>query len=384
MRFEFATSGRIIFGAGTANLLSGIASSLGKSIFLATNLPDEQISTLLGSLTDREFHVFPFSVSGEPTLHIITDGVAYARRNLCDCVIGVGGGSAIDTGKAVAALITNPGTLEDYLEVVGKGLPITKEPVPVIAIPTTSGTGAEVTRNAVIGMPEQRVKVSLRHPWLLPKFALVDPELTHGLPPHITASTGMDALTQLIEPYVSIKANPLTDAICQEGIHLIACSLEKAYLDDDPVSRENMSMASLFGGMVLANSGLGAVHGFASVLGGMYSIPHGVICARLLPYVVETNLRALQERMPDSPALSRYLDVTRILTGNPLANEPDGIAWITSLGGQLKIPHLAEYPINSDEYPTIIEKTMQASSTKANPIQLSYDELWSILRAAIN
>jgi len=267
--------------------------------------------------------------------------------------------------------------------VIGKGLPITNQPIPIIAIPTTAGTGAEVTRNAVIGVPEYQMKVSLRSPLLLPKLAIIDPDLTVGLPPNITASTGLDALTQLIEAYVSIKANPLTDTICRGGIERVAHSLRKAYEVDDPCAREEMSLASLFGGLALANSGLGTVHGFASVLGGMYPAPHGAICSQLLPSVMEANLRALQARMPESQALRRYRDVAQIVTSTSDAGAVDGIAWVRMLCNQLHVSPLSVYGITSWDFPQIIEKTAQASSTKANPIQLTPDELREVLGSSL-
>jgi alcohol dehydrogenase class IV len=383
MLFEFATANRILFGAGTVRQLGGAAASMGKIILLVTNLPETRIVYINASLTEQKLLIIPYTLHGEPTIELIAEGAQLARQNGCDLVIGVGGGSAIDAGKAIAALITNPGDLLDYLEVVGKGLPITNLPTPMIAVPTTAGTGAEVTRNAVIGVPEHHVKVSLRSPLLLPKLALIDPELTTGLPPEVTASTGLDALTQLIEPYVSVKANPLTDSICREGLQHIAHGIVRAYQDDDPGAREEMSLASLFGGLALANSGLGVVHGFASVLGGMVRIPHGVACARLLPFVMRTNLCALEQRNPHSLALHRYQEIAQILTGNSLASAADGISWIQELCTRMRIPPLADYGINTNEAPDIILKTGKASSTKANPIQLTDDELMRILKAAL-
>ena len=233
-------------------------------------------------------------------------------RANCDLIIGLGGGSAIDTGKAIAALLTNAGDPLDYLEVIGRGQALTDAPAPFIAIPTTAGTGAEVTRNAVLASPEHRVKVSLRSPLMLPRVALVDPELTYGLPPAITASTGLDALTQLIEPFVSIRANPLTDAICRDGMRRAARSLRRAYEEGTMLPPARTWPASLFGGLALANAGLGAVHGFAGPLGGLFPAPHGVICARLLPLIVEANVRALQERKPNTSVLQRYAEVARL------------------------------------------------------------------------
>jgi len=383
MQFEFATATRILFGAGTVRQLGGIAASIGKCILVVYNLPEARTAPVFNDLTARGLRVVPFAINGEPTVTIVAEGVKLADHNGCDLVVGFGGGSAIDGAKAVAALTTNPGDIYNYLEVIGKGLPITNQPIPIIAIPTTAGTGAEVTRNAVIGVPEYQMKVSLRSPLLLPKLAIIDPDLTVGLPPNITASTGLDALTQLIEAYVSIKANPLTDTICRGGIERVAHSLRKAYEVDDPCAREEMSLASLFGGLALANSGLGTVHGFASVLGGMYPAPHGAICSQLLPSVMEANLRALQARMPESQALRRYRDVAQIVTSTSDAGAVDGIAWVRMLCNQLHVSPLSVYGITSWDFPQIIEKTAQASSTKANPIQLTPDELREVLGSSL-
>lgn len=383
MQFGFATATRILFGAGTVRQLGGIAASIGKCILVVYNLPEARTAPVFNDLTARGLRVVPFAINGEPTVTIVAEGVKLADHNGCDLVVGFGGGSAIDGAKAVAALTTNPGDIYNYLEVIGKGLPITNQPIPIIAIPTTAGTGAEVTRNAVIGVPEYQMKVSLRSPLLLPKLAIIDPDLTVGLPPNITASTGLDALTQLIEAYVSIKANPLTDTICRGGIERVAHSLRKAYEVDDPCAREEMSLASLFGGLALANSGLGTVHGFASVLGGMYPAPHGAICSQLLPSVMEANLRALQARMPESQALRRYRDVAQIVTSTSDAGAVDGIAWVRMLCNQLHVSPLSVYGITSWDFPQIIEKTAQASSTKANPIQLTPDELREVLGSSL-
>lgn len=289
----------------------------------------------------------------------------------------------IDTGKAVSAMLTNRGELLDYLEVIGGGQAISRPPAPFIAIPTTAGTGSEVTRNAVLGAPEQRFKVSMRSPMLLPRLALIDPELTYSLPPAITASTGLDALTQLIEPYVSIRANPLTDALCLAGIERAARSLKRAYMNGRNLeARRDMALASLFGGLALANAGLGAVHGFAAPLGGMFPAPHGAVCARLLPLVMEANLKALQERMPDSPALPRYQEIARLLTGRTDATAEQGTAWVRELVSTLEIPPLSTYGVGSSDLPEAVEKASRASSMKANPIKLTEAELLEILREA--
>ncbi len=326
--------------------------------------------------------VHEFEVHGEPTVDTARSGVESARG--CELVIGLGGGSVLDTGKAIAALSTNPGDALDYLEVIGKGLALVHAPLPYIAIPTTAGTGSEVTRNAVLDSPEHGVKVSLRSPLMLPSVALVDPELTYSLPPAVTASTGLDALTQLIEPFVSLKANPMTDSICREGMRHAARSLRRAYENGaDAQAREGMSLASLFGGMALANAALGLVHGFAGPLGGMLHAPHGAICARLLPLVMESNLRALETRQPENPVLACYAEVARILTDRQDATAVDGVVWLHELVRDLNIPPLSAHRLTRDRFPEAVQKSMQASSTKGNPIQLTEGELLEILEMAI-
>ncbi len=293
MNFEFATATRIIFGPGSIKKIGSFAGGMGQKALITSGFRDgsESNCSLVEILNASGVEAQCFTIPGEPTVELVQQGAELARAEQCDLVIGYGGGSAMDTGKAIAAMSTNPGEVLDYLEVIGRGKSLSLPSLPMIAIPTTAGTGSEVTRNAVLGSKGMRVKVSLRSPWMLPRLALVDPELTYQLPPAITASTGLDALTQLIEPFVCNTPSPLVDALCREGMQRVAGSLRRAYFQgDDHQARENMSLASLFGGLALANAKLGAVHGFAGVLGGMYPAPHGVICARLLPLVVETNI----------------------------------------------------------------------------------------------
>jgi alcohol dehydrogenase class IV len=219
---------------------------------------------------------------------------------------------------------------------------------------------------------------------LLPRIALVDPELTYGLPPSLTASTGLDALTQLIEPFVSVRANPLTDALCLEGARRAARSLEKACKEgSDPVARQDMALASLFGGLALANSGLGAVHGFAAPIGGMFSAPHGAVCAALLPYVMEINVRALRQRASNSDSLDRYTKIAAIVTQSERANIEDGIRWIRDLCNTLAIPRLGAFAIQEKDVPILVELAAKASSMKANPIALTHEELTESLSRAI-
>jgi alcohol dehydrogenase class IV len=381
MRFEFATATRIIFGPGTIQEVGPLAAEIGSSAFVVTGHTIERAEPLLEQLSKHGIKCATFNVPGEPTTIIAKAGVEQARRVKCDLVIGIGGGSTLDTGKVVAAMLTNSGELEDYLEVVGRGKPLTQGPMPYIAIPTTAGTGAEVTRNAVLGVPEHRRKVSMRSPLMLPRVAVVDPLLTYSMPPSITASTGLDAFTQLMEVYVCNKANPLTDGICREGLKQAARSLRQAYEDgSNAAAREDMAIASLFSGLGLANAKLGAVHGFAGPLGGMISAAHGVICAKLLPYVMEANVQALQRRAPDSPALIRYDEIAQILTGKVTAKAVDGVTWVQNLCGALKVPPLAEFGLKERDFPTAAAKSKKSSSMKGNPIALTDDELMKILK----
>lgn len=384
MLFEFATAGRIIFGPGTLKQAPGALRPFGRRPLAVTGHDSRRARHLLELLARDGFETTTVSIGGEPTTDDITRAVAKARSAGCDCVVGFGGGSAIDSAKAIAALLTNDGPLLDYLEVIGRAQPLARPAAPCIVIPTTAGTGAEVTRNAVLASPEHRVKVSLRGPHLLPKVAIVDPELTYDLPPEITATTGLDALTQLIEPYVSSRANPFTDALCVEGMRRAARSLQRVVENGrDAEAREDMALASLFGGLALANAGLGAVHGFAGPIGGMFPAPHGAICATLLPHVIAANVAALRSRAPTGDSLRRYDEVARLLTGNPHATSDDVAHWTRQLIATLKIPSLSTYGVSDKDFPAIVEASTKASSMKANPLALTPVELTEILHHAL-
>ncbi len=384
VNFEFATAARIVFGAGAVKQAGAIAATMGRRALVASSHNPERAAPLLESLSANGVSFDLFPVAGEPTTDLIVAGVLRARTENCDIVIGFGGGSAVDTGKAIAAMLNNPGELLDYLEVIGKGKSILQPSAPCMAVPTTAGAGAEVTRNAVLASPAHQVKVSLRSPHMLPKVALIDPELTLSLPPAVTASTGMDALAQLIEPFVCNRANPMTDAFCREGIPRIARALRRAFEHgDDMAAREDMSLASLLGGLALANAGLGAVHGFAGPIGGAFHAPHGAVCAILLPPVMAVNVRALRERQPDSPALSRYDEVAVMLTGSSDATAADAVTWTQALCRTLDIPPLGAYGVGPADVDDLVEKAVVASSMKANPIALSRHELREILTQAL-
>ena len=384
MRFEFASAERIIFGKGTIREVGSLAADMGSRAIVVTGRSTERAEPVVGQLKKEGIKYVTFNVEGEPTTTIAKAAVEAARRGRCELVISIGGGSAIDTGKATAAMLTNSGELEDYLEVVGRGQALTERAAPHIAIPTTAGTGAEVTHNAVLEAVEHKRKVSMRNRLMLASAAVVDPELTYSMPPALTASAGLDALTQLIEAYVCIKANPLTDGICREGLRRAGRSLRKAYEDgSNEAAREDMATASLFSGLALANAGLGAVHGFAGPLGGTIHAAHGVICAGLLPYVMRANVRALQERAADSAALARYEEIGRLLTGSDTARAAEGVAWVEELCKALKVPSLGELGLKEEEVATAATSSRKSGSMKGNPIALTDDELIEVLRKSL-
>lgn len=384
MPFEFATAGRIIFGNGALADAGAVVRSFGRNALLVVGRDPRRAERLQARLGPAGVTVRTFSVAHEPTTTDVEAGVAAARETACDVVVGFGGGSAIDAAKAIAALATNPGPVTDYLEVIGRAQPLARPPLPCIAIPTTAGTGAEVTRNAVLASPAHRVKVSLRSPLMLPRVALVDPELTQDLPPSLTATTGLDALTQLIEPYVSCRANPLTDPWCRDGLARVARSLRTAVANGrEAAARTDLALASLAGGLALANAGLGAVHGFAGPIGGAFPVAHGAACAALLPHVTAANLRALRERAPAHPALPRYDEVARVLTGRATASGDDLVVWLRELVSALQIPPLSTYGLAPADVPALVTAAMKASSMKGNPLPLTEGECAGILSAAL-
>lgn len=384
MTFEFATAQRIVFGPGTLAGVAPAARELGRHALLVTGRDRTRAAPFAASLHAAGLAVSDVQIPREPSTDDVLRATAAARVAGCDLVIGLGGGAALDAAKAVAALLANPGDLNDYLEVVGRALPLAQPALPCIAVPTTAGTGAEVTRNAVLTAKPQRVKVSLRSPHLLPRLAVVDPELTHSLPPAATAASGLDALTQLIEPYLSSRANPLADGFCVEGIRRVARSLRRAFDDGtDAAAREDMAFGSLCGGLALATAGLGAVHGFANPIGGRFDAPHGAICAALLPHVLAANDAALRARAPGHPARARGDEIARLVTGRPHATATDGVAWVHELVRILGIPSLRAYGVTAADIPAIVAAAGRASSMKTNPIALTSEELATIVAAAL-
>jgi alcohol dehydrogenase class IV len=381
--FEFATAGRIRFGAGCAAEAAADLASWGRAAMVFTGRRAERARPVIDELERRGVRVYLTAVEREPRIEDAVRAAEEMRARACDFAAAVGGGSAIDAGKAAAALAANPGDPLTYLEVIGEGRPIERRPLPFAAFPTTAGTGAEVTRNAVLKSDEHGVKVSMRHPWMLPALAAVDPELTADMPPAVTAATGMDALTQLLEAFVSPRANPMTDAFCRRGLALAAGALRGAWSNGaNRRAREEMALASLFGGLALANAGLGAVHGLAGPLGGAAEASHGAVCAALLPSVCAANVKALRARDPAPGALARYEEAAALVTGDARATPEDGIHWLKALCRDLRIPPLGELGVDEGLLEAVAERADRSSSMKANPIVLTRDELIGALRAA--
>jgi alcohol dehydrogenase class IV len=384
VRFEFATATRIVFGPGVLAELGQVAGGMGRRALLVTGRTPARAEAARERLEAAGVASIVFAVPSEPTVGDVRRAASLARSEGVEIVVACGGGSAIDGGKAVAALLGNGGDPLDYLEVVGRGQPLTRASLPFVAIPTTAGTGSEVTRNAVLASPEHRVKASLRSPLMLARAAIVDPDRLLGLPPSVVASSGLDAFTQLVEPFLSIRANPMVDALCRAGLLRSARSLRRAFEGDaSEAVRVDLALASLFGGLALANAGLGAVHGFAGPAGGMFGAPHGAACAALLPAVLRVNLVALSSRRPASPAVERYREIAVIVTGRADAAAQDGVAWVAALVRALSIPGLSRWGATEADVAQLVVKARAASSMKGNPIELEENELVEIARSSL-
>ena len=386
--FDSNSIPRIIFGRGkfsqigplTKNLLT---KKLGSSALVIHNGKEgETLDRLRSSLADVGVQCTFVRQRGEPQVSHIDAAVAIGREEKCDVLIGLGGGSAIDAAKAVAGLLTNGGVATDYMEVVGKGQKISRAAMPWIAVPTTAGTGAEATRNAVIGLPEKQFKASIRSELLLPRIALVDPELGLDVPPDVTARSGMDALCQCIESYTSTNAGPETDSFALQGIGLAAIALPRAFKDGHDIdARSDMALAALLSGITLTRVGLGAVHGFAAPLGAMLPIPHGTICAALLSPVLAANIAALRAESSDRPTLARYMRVALALCGQDVPEHCVGFT--ADLASRLRIPRLGQLGLTESHIAPLVTLAKNASSMRYNPVNLTDEALASALRSAM-
>ncbi len=382
--FEFLTPPRIRFGAGVSAGLGSAILEFGHRAVVVTGSQPARIQPLLDAVQREGVAFDVYTVSREPTFEALRDMLARVDAPPA-AVVGIGGGSVIDTAKALAMLLVNRGDPLDYAEVIGKGLPVREPGVPCIAVPTTAGAGSEATKNAVLKSADHGVKVSLRSPWMIPRVAVIDPSLLATLPPAVIAATGMDALSQLIEAFVTKKANAMTDALCREAIPRAIRSLERLYADPaEPAAAGDMSFAALAGGMALANAGLGAVHGFAAPVGGMFDAPHGAVCAILLPGVFRANFQALEKTEDHVSNDWKYRELASWITGRPGASPAEAADELDRLRQSLAIPGLAAYGITPADIPAITAKALNASSMKGNPVTLGEDVLAAILRKALS
>lgn len=376
--FDFATSSQIHFGRGSLSRLVDHLGGHSGPVLLVTGRHNEPDNPVLALLRERGIPFLQAVIPGEPDSALIDQEAEKARAAGVQQVISFGGGSVMDGGKAIAMLVTNGGTCLDYAEIVGKSRKITKSSLPHIAVPTTAGTGSEVTRNAVIIFREKKVKASIRSPLMIPDVAIVDPETMRTVPPDVTAATGMDALTQVIESFLSSRSTILVDSLCEKALPLAFESLILAYEDgDDLNAREKMAYVSLIGGIALANAGLGAVHGFAAAIGGMFDVPHGVVCACFLPVVFEANYNILQKKRPGHPAIAKYHRIAQYM-GYPNGDIGKAIEALYDLRFRLNIPGMRKYGMDRLMAGDIAEITSRTSSMKGNPTELTFAQLTEI------
>ncbi|MFW3837384.1 iron-containing alcohol dehydrogenase [Klebsiella variicola] len=376
--FSVFSAGEIRFGRGQLDTVAGWVAQRSERVMLVHGSSSARAAVLLGQLAGAGLDAHTFSVAREPSLEDIRNGVEQAREASIKVIVSLGGGAVIDAGKAIAALVPANGSIIEYLEVVGNGRLLESAPLPFVAIPTTAGTGAEVTKNAVINVPEQRRKVSLRDNRMLPDLAVVDPSLTDRTPRSVTLASGLDALTQVIEPYVCNRANTFTDMLCRDAIPRAMNALRTLMEKECAASRDDMAWVSLCGGLALANAGLGVIHGLAGPLGGLCDAPHGALCGTLLPYGLELNLENVAseeslsrlEEIRDALALSFSVPTTQAFTALADWSHRHGLGTLRELG----VPYEA--------LEAAAEAALNASSMRANPAKLSQSQLLSLLHKA--
>jgi len=381
--FTFIRTPRILFGAGSSGILGREAASFGTNILLITGgksfnkgIIQQRIEK---SLKDNYLIWDSYAVSGEPSPDVVDQALEVFRKNMPDVVIAVGGGSVLDAGKAIAAMLEEEGSVRDYLEGVGTKRPSGNR-LPLIALPTTAGTGSEATINAVISeFGPDGFKRSLRHEHLMPDIAIIDAELSLGCPPEVVAASGMDAFSQLLESYVSTRANAITDALAISGMEAISRSLVKSYRERNIEAGTDMSYAALLSGITLTNAGLGAIHGFAQPLGSLFPVPHGVVCGTLLGAVTRFTIDRLHEQSSSSVAWRKYAHIGKILAMDQKLGDEDGITMllngIDKLTEDMNIPRLGKFGINPDDLGEIISRT----GLKNHPVELTMDDLSGIL-----
>ncbi|WP_070965132.1 iron-containing alcohol dehydrogenase [Vibrio sonorensis] len=376
--FQFMTATRIVFGEGAFHSSLSQINHYGYSVLLVTGQSTKRCEPLIHYLKSQKFRYQHVAIKGEPNITMIEETAVVSRKFQPDMVIAMGGGSVIDMGKALAAIVPNQGDVYDYVEVVGREVPLKSKPLPFIAIPTTAGTGAEVTKNAVLRSGQDKVKVSLRSPDMVADVAIVDPTLTYGMNRYLSGRGAMDAFAHLMEAYVCGDPNPLTDMICEEGLRRLSRSVLAGCLHDDHSARADLAFAAMLGGMATTNAKLGAAHGLVSALGGKLNAPASVIKARLAPHVMSENIKAAKE-LGRQDVLHRYQRISAIVTGRNNACKEDGVLWIKMMLDKLEIPELNQFGVCSTSFEQVASDALMSVAIRGNPIPLTSERLIDIL-----
>lgn len=389
--FSISRFPRIHYGSGRINELPTLAAQYGRKLLLVTGKQSfcatPRWQALTKALDDKRLSWLHFTVSGEPSPMLVDSAVQQFRHQAVDLVIAIGGGSVLDAAKAIAGLLPHGNSVLDHLEGVGNNLPYRGPSVPFIAVPTTAGTGSEATKNAVLSVQgPDGYKKSFRDECLIPEYAIIDPDLLTSCPRELIAADGMDAFTQLLESYVSLKANPFTDALAWSGMCAVKEGFFAAWEGKEPEAshgRGAMAYAALLSGITLAQVGLGSVHGLASPLGAYFPIPHGVVCGTLVGAASQINIKALLTRQTDHPALAKYAQVGRLLTGQDDLDEQSAqlalVALLNAWSEKLELPRLGAYGIQESYFPLIVANS-RGSSMQTNPVVLTDEEITSILK----
>ncbi|WP_045388458.1 iron-containing alcohol dehydrogenase [Vibrio rotiferianus] len=377
--FQFMTATRIIFGEGALQSSLSVINQFGYSVLLVTGKDTQRATPIVNYLKAQNMRYQHVAINGEPNITMVEETAVLGRKFQPDMVIAIGGGSVIDMGKALAAIIPNQGDVYDYVEVVGRNVPLKTKPIHFIAIPTTASTGSEVTRNAVLKSGQDQVKVSLRSPEMLADVAIVDPTLTYGTDQYTSGRGAMDAFTHLMEAYVCGDPNPLTDMVCEEGLRCLSRSVIAGCKQDCHKARADLSFAALLGGMAITNAKLGAAHGLASALGGKLDAPHSVITARLAPHVMNENINAAR-KAGRSDVISRYKRLAQLVTDRTNANEHDGVLWVRMVLDKLELPQLGKFGVCQTSFEQVADDALKSVAIKGNPLPLTQDRLVHILR----
>ncbi len=389
--FQVARLPEIRFGSGTFDDIPDVMATYGHEALLVTGRRSLQDTPrwrhLVDALDAAGIRWRQVTVDGEPSPELVDDAVRDHHGTSVDVVVGIGGGSVLDAAKAIAGLLRPGNSVLDHLEGVGRGLPYKGPAVPFVAVPTTAGTGSEATKNAVLSRQgPDGFKKSFRDNRLVAEVAIVDPSLLDSCDKGLIAANGMDAFTQLLESYVSLRASPFTDALASSGMQAFRYGFWQAWTADDPLAQQGyqkLAYASLCSGITLAQCGLGSVHGLASPLGAFFPVPHGVVCGTLVGAATRVNIQALRAREPGSPALRKYAEAGLLLSGKMFASEQaaqDGLVdLLDEWTARLDLPRLAEFGMRKQDIPRVVANC-RGGSMQTNPLELGDEELAGLLQ----